>query len=172
MLKALIISFTLVVFTSSYTGVQNKQTSPKTKPCGATPALNKKILNYVDANMGKIIGRGECWDVVAGALNSSGAKWDKKFGFGKEVSYTTDCVFPGDIIQLNDALVLDVSQKGLKVYDEFPQHSAIIIEVKNKMEYVLADQNFGFQKKNLSKHTLSLKNLTRGTVKIYRPVKE
>ncbi|MCU0360703.1 MAG: hypothetical protein MUF75_08300 [Bacteroidia bacterium] len=132
--------------------------------------MNKKILNYVYANMGKKIGRGECWDVVADALNSSGAKWDKKFGFGKEINYKTDCVFPGDIIQLNDALVLDVSQKGLKVYDEFPQHSAIIVEVKNKMEYVLADQNFGFQKKNLSKHTLNLKNLTRGTVKVYRPV--
>jgi hypothetical protein len=171
MLRVFVYSFSFLLLIGLASFTLNQQGSAKTKPCGETPALNKKILAYVNANMGKVIGRGECWDVVAGALNSTGAKWDKKFGFGKEIDYKTACVFPGDIIQLNDALVLDVSQKGLKVYDEFPQHSAIIAEVKNNMEYVLADQNFVFRKKDLRKHPLNLKNLTRGTVKVYRPVK-
>lgn len=139
--------------------------------CGETPALNKKILEFVNSNMGKRIGKGECWDVVAAALNSCNAKWDKKFGFGKEVNYKKDCVFPGDIIQLKDAMIHEEPRKGVHVWDEYPQHSAIIIEVKQKMEYVLADQNFGIGQNKLSTHTLNLNKLHKGQVQIYRPIK-
>jgi len=141
-----------------------------TKACGDVPVMNQKILNYVNKNMGKRIGRGECWDVVAEALNSCHAKWDKNFVFGKAIDYTKACVFPGDIIQLNDALMLDESVKGALVYDEYPQHSAIILKVINKQEYILADQNYGLGKNKLNSHSINLKNLKRGKVQVYRPV--
>lgn len=141
------------------------------QPCGNTPDLNKKILEFVKSHSGKKIGNGECWDVVAAALNSTNAKWDKKFGFGKEVNYSKDCVYPGDIIQLKNALIQYKSENGLKVYDEYPQHSAIVVQVKNKKEYLIADQNFGFGEKKLNTHPLDLNKLVKGSVKIYRPVK-
>jgi len=171
MLRIFVCCLILLLFIGSSHKVQTKPSAVKTSACGDTPELNKKILEYVKSNIGKKVGRGECWDVVAGALNSSGAKWDKKFGFGKEVNYQKACVFPGDIIQLKDALVEYKSEKGLKVYDEYPQHSAIVIEVKNKQEYIIADQNFGFGDKKLSSHPLDLKKMVRGSVKVYRPVK-
>lgn len=164
-----VLSFFL--FIESTPRFENTQTKPKTKSCGTTPELNKKILAYVTANMGKRIGKGECWDVVAAALNSVGAKWDKKFNFGQLVDYKKDCVFPGDIIQLNDAMMHDEPVKGVHVYDEYPQHSAIILEVKNTQEYILADQNYGIGKNKLNTHPIHLKNLAKGTVKVYRPVK-
>lgn len=169
MFRLLIFLLTFILFTGSTPHQLNNQT--KSSACGETPELNKKILTYVKVNMGKRLGNGECWDVVAGALNYVGAKWDKKFNFGKLVDYKKDCVFPGDIIQLNDAMMHDEPVKGVHVYDEYPQHSAIILEVKNTQEYILADQNFGLGKNKLNTHPINLKKLTKGTVKVYRPVK-
>ncbi|MBL7903064.1 MAG: hypothetical protein JNK73_13790 [Bacteroidia bacterium] len=171
MFRLLFFVLTFILFTGSSLHQLNNQTKPKSSACGETPELNKKILTYVKANMGKRLGNGECWDVVAGALNYVGAKWDKKFNFGKLVDYKKDCVFPGDIIQLNDAMMHDEPVKGVHVYDEYPQHSAIILEVKNTQEYILADQNFGLGKNKLNTHPINLKKLTKGTVKVYRPVK-
>jgi len=171
MLKVLFGILSILVFTGSTPNFKPAQTKPKAQACGASPELNQKIISFVNANMGKRIGKGECWDVVAAALNSVGAKWDKRFNFGKPVDYKKDCVFPGDIIQLNDAMMHDEPVKGVHVYDEYPQHSAIIIEVKNTGEYILADQNYGIGKNKLNTHPINLKNLAKGTVKVYRPVK-
>lgn len=171
MFRLLLFIMTFILFTGSTLRQEDHQTKPKSPACGETPELNKKILSYVKANMGKRLGNGECWDVVAGALNFAGAKWDKKFNFGKMVDYKKDCVYPGDIIQLNDAMMHAEPVKGVHVYDEYPQHSAIIMEVKNRQEYILADQNFGLGKNKLNTHPINLKNLTKGTVKVYRPVK-
>ncbi len=168
----IVISVLLVVLFSGFSEfATNRQTKPKSLQCGDTPELNKKILSYVKVNMGKRLGNGECWDVVAGALNFAGAKWDKKFNFGKPVNYKKDCVYPGDIIQLKDAMIHHEPKKGFHVYDEYPQHSAIILEVKNTQEYILADQNFGLGEKKVISHPIDLKQLSKGTVTVYRPFK-
>src|SRR5438045_4189887 len=57
------------------------------KPCGDTPELNKKVIEFVKTSMNKKVGAGECWDVAAEALNKAGAKWDGNYKFGKEVNY-------------------------------------------------------------------------------------
>ncbi len=165
---ALIIGFALI-----FIGANSRQTTllkQSKNPCGEIPAFNKKILNFAQKNMGKPIGRGECWDVVAEALNSNHAKWDNHFVFGKAIDYKKDCVYPGDLIQLKDALMLDESVEGAIVYDEYPQHSAIILKVINQQEYILADQNFGIGKNKLNSHPINLKNLKRGSVQVYRPI--
>lgn len=156
--------------TSHTTFFQKPKTVAKTA-CGDSPALNKKIITFVNNNMGKRIGNGECWDVASKALNETGAKWDKKFTFGKAINYKTDCVFAGDILQLNDALLHVETSKGTHVYDEYPQHTAIVYEVKSKDVFVIADQNFGFSAKVVRTHLLDLKTLAKGTVQFYRPVK-
>ncbi|HQQ94225.1 MAG TPA: hypothetical protein PLQ93_06705 [Bacteroidia bacterium] len=145
--------------------------SLQNKPCGNSPELNQKIIAFVKANMGKTLGKGECWDVANAALNAIGAKWDKKFGFGKMVDYKSECVYPGDIIQLKDALMHDEPRKGLHVYDEYPQHTAIIMQVYSKQVYQVADQNFGLNKRFLNTHNLNLFKLEKGSVQVYRPVK-
>lgn len=164
----------LLLFSSHRPAFQTPQKQTKaqvSKPCGEVPALNRKIIGFVKQNMGKKLGSGECWDAVAAALNSTGAKWDKKFGFGKPVNYKTECVYPGDIIQLKDAMIHDEPRKGVHVWDEYPQHSAIVLEVKSKMEYTIADQNFGMNQNKLNSHPLNLNKLHKGEVQVFRPVK-
>src|SRR4051812_49312904 len=70
--------------------------------CNDEPELNKKIIDFVNSKMNKTVGRGECWDLAAQALNTTGASWDKNFGFGKEIHLKKDCIYPGDIMQFED----------------------------------------------------------------------
>lgn len=56
--------------------------------CDSTPELNKKIVDFVNANMNKKVGRGECWDLAAQALNTNHAKWDRKLNYGTRVDST------------------------------------------------------------------------------------
>ena len=156
---------------NTYTSLYQKPKTVAKTNCGESPDLNKKIINYLNKNMGKQLGNGECWDVASKALNEVGAKWDKKFVFGKTINYKTDCVFAGDILQLSDAMLHVETTKGTHVYDEYPQHTAIVYEVKSKDVFIIADQNFGFNAKVLRTHLLDLKTLAKGTVQFYRPVK-
>lgn len=138
--------------------------------CDNTPALNKKIIIYVDSQIGKKVGRGECWDLAAEALNSTEAKWDGNYAFGKEVNPKTECVYPGDIIQFSNVTVK--WQKDRTIYmEEMEKHTAIIYEVKSSENFMLADQNTGFSGKKVGIHSLEVKNITSGKYKIYRPVK-
>src|ERR1044071_2271253 len=108
--------------------------------CGAAPALNQRITAYVKNTIGKKIGRGECWDLAAEALNSNNAKWDGKFEFGLPIDPKKDCVFPGDVIQFKNVRV--AYRKGNTFYEEeMDQHTALVYEVKEKGKYVVAEQN-------------------------------
>lgn len=138
--------------------------------CDNTPALNQEIINYVNGQLNKKVGRGECWDLAAEALNSTGAKWDGNYGFGKEINPKTECVYPGDIIQFNNVTVK--WQKDRTIYmEKMEKHTAVIYEVKSSEDFTLADQNTGFSGKKVGIHSLEVKNITKGKFKIYRPVK-
>src|SRR5258706_3314819 len=62
------------------------------------PELNQQILDFVNAHLKKKVGRGECWDLAAEALNQAGAKWNHKYNYGKHIDPDSTTVFPGDII--------------------------------------------------------------------------
>ncbi|MDQ3100930.1 MAG: hypothetical protein M3R08_06060, partial [Bacteroidota bacterium] len=49
------------------------------------PPLNQKVVEYVQLNMKQKVGRGECWDLAAAALEHAGAAWDGKYQFGTPV---------------------------------------------------------------------------------------
>ena len=75
---------------------RNKEMPYPAPTCDSVPELNKKIIAFVKTKLNKKVGRGECWDLAAEALNSTQAKWDGNYVFGKEVNYKKDCVYPGD----------------------------------------------------------------------------
>jgi hypothetical protein len=140
------------------------------KPCGDIPGLNKKVIEFVNASMGKKVAAGECWDVAAGALNSAGAKWDGNYKFGKEVDYKKTCIFPGDIVQFEGAELK--YQKGDTYYIEMlAHHTAIIYEVKEKGDFMIADQNTKASGKKVTTHPFVVKDLAKGKFTIYRPQK-
>lgn len=136
-------------------------------PCDSIPALNKNIIEFVNANLNKKVGRGECWDLAAQALNTHRAKWDGKYSYGTKVDYKSECIYPGDIIQF-ERVVAEYKIDGGMMRDEMPQHTAIIYEVTSTGNFILAHQNYN-NKKKVVLTSLKMENIKRGKVIIYRP---
>jgi hypothetical protein len=139
--------------------------------CNTTPKLNKQIIEFVNSKIKKRVGRGECWDLAAEALQLTNAKWNGKYKYGKEVFYQSECIFPGDIMQFEGVKVKYVKD-GFEYKEKMSHHTAIIHEVKGKGNFVLAHQNTVFSGRKVGLSTLELKNITKGKFKIYRPIKK
>ena len=138
--------------------------------CDMVPELNKRVINFVNTKIKKKVGRGECWDLANEALQSIDATWDGRYKFGRLVDHKTECVYPGDIMQFEN--VKSVIKDGSRTdYQEFPHHTAIIYEVKGQGKFVLAHQNTTFSGKKVGLSDLDLATVTKGKIKIYRPVK-
>jgi hypothetical protein len=137
--------------------------------CAEVPELNQKILVFVNGKVGKKIGRGECWDLAAEALNQAGAEWDHNYGFGKPVNAEKDCIYPGDIIQFK-GVKLQYEFNGSICKEEMAMHTAIIYEVKKKNSYILAEQNTSYGGRKVTLKSLDVNNITKGKFQIYRPV--
>lgn len=144
-------------------------TLPKGK-CDKIPELNKEVIHFVKAKMGKKVGRGECWDLAAEALNKVEATWDGNYKYGKEVFVKSDCIFPGDIIQLEGVLI-KYEKSGMPFKEKMSHHTAVIFEVPEKGVFVLAHQNTATSGKKVGLSDLDVKNITKGKYMIYRPVK-
>lgn len=139
-------------------------------PCDSIPDMNKALLAYVDASVGKKIGRGECWDFAADGLNKIGAKWDGRYRFGKEVNPKKECVYAGDVVQFEGVRVEEKTSDGI-IVQSMAHHTAIIHEVYGPNRYQLVHQNFGRGGKKVGFTDLDLTNITKGKYTIFRPVK-
>ncbi len=138
--------------------------------CETIPELNQKIIELVRQQIGKTVGRGECWDLAALVLNQNGAKWDGRFTFGRKVDSKNECIFPGDIIQFEGVKIRYT--KGRTVYTvTMDHHTAVIQEVKAKGIFVLAHQNTGNSGRKVGLSDLDLKTIIKGKYQIYRPAR-
>lgn len=127
------------------------------------PALNGKIIEYVDKVIGKKVDRGECWDIVNEALNQSGAEWESPEDFGKKIRPGKDTIYPGDIIAFKNASW----SVGDSKWHTGPQHYAIVYEVIDDKTFKIAHQNIN-KKKKVIVTELSLVNI-KGKIQFYRP---
>lgn len=125
--------------------------------------LNAKIIEYVDANKGKLVGSGECWDLAKAALDHAGAKWKAPFDFGKKINYTSEKVMPGDIIHFKNVAFSFENGKGT-----YPEHTAIIYKVTKQGEWQLAQQNYNEQR-FITIDDFNLAWKKSGTIDIFRP---
>lgn len=169
----LLIPFNLVSYVSEIKTVnykRNRINSLFNDTIPPVPLVNNEILNFVNTKINKKVGRGECWDLAAEALNASGAKWDGKFKFGKEINSDLDSVYPGDIIQFK-GVKTKYMENGIKYTENMTQHTAIIYSVKGKGVFDLAHQNTHFSGKKVGISELDLKNIVKGKYIIYRPIK-
>ena len=140
-------------------------------PCDTIPELNQKIIDLVKKQIGLTVGRGECWDLAALVLNTTGANWDKQYGYGRQVDPDKECVYPGDIIQFEGVKIKYI--KGLTVFEEtMGHHTAVINEVVSQGVFVLAHQNTGTSGRKVGLSNLDLKTIIAGKYQIYRPVQE
>jgi len=142
---------------------------PIQKHCGETPDINKLIVTFVKANVGKKVGRGECWDLAAQALNQTGALWDGAYVFGRRIDLNKECVYPGDIIQFENVQVQYTKLNA--VYREMmDHHTAIVFSVDENKNMVLAEQNTSDGGKKVRLSEFIPGNVRTGQVHVYRPV--
>jgi hypothetical protein len=140
------------------------------------PELNAKIIAYVDEVMGTKVARGECWDLAAGALAQSGAYFDRSSQktvliYGRKVNPEKEEIFPGDLIQFENVQL--EWKEGNSIYSSsMAHHTAIVYKVNEKGNYEMAHQNTGGWGKKVGVSNFRLDRVTKGKVKIYRPIKE
>lgn len=132
------------------------------------PTLNKKIIEFVDSKLKKKVGRGECWDLAAQALNYAHAKWDGEYKFGKRINHELQEVFPGDIIQFK-GVKLKYSKNGIDYTEKMLHHTAIVYEVKATGVYRIAHQNTAQTKRKVGITNFNLNHLVKGEIMVYRP---
>jgi len=136
--------------------------------CDKTPSLNKLVISFVKNNVGKSVGRGECWDLAAEALKAASAKWDGAYDFGKKTDPKTECIYEGDIIQFENVEL--VYEKGKAFYREnLAHHTAVIYKVKSKTKFIIADQNTRFSGRKTGLREFDLSTVTKGSYTIFRP---
>jgi hypothetical protein len=125
--------------------------------------VNEKIVKYCKSQMGKTVDRGECWDLIAFALNDAGAKWNKYDVYGK--IYTDKSkVKAGDVLEFHDTRFDNPD----KTWFTMGEHYAIVYEVKTDGEIVIVHQNHNNVKK-VQTLNLDLDNVTKGEIIYYRP---
>ena len=135
--------------------------------CDSVPPLNQKIVSYVQASLGKKVGRGECWDLAAQALNTNHAKWNGKLTYGRLANYKTECIYPGDIIQFENVMTETVSANG-RFIEQMQHHTAVVYEVHGKGNYTIAHQNYQ-NKKKVILTSLKMESIKKGKAMLYRP---
>ena len=156
----------------SFSASSSRSNNPYTASinCDSIPKLNRDIVTFVTSNLKKKVGRGECWDLAAEALNSANASWDGEYKYGKEVDPKTDCIYPGDIIQFEDVQI-EYNKNGGRYMEFMPHHTAVVYKVNAKGNYEIAHQNFQAWGRKVGVSNLELKNVTKGKLMFYRPVR-
>ena len=136
--------------------------------CGEIPTLNVGVLKFVKSKINKKVGRGECWDLAAEALEFVDAKWNKEYIFGQEVDPNTDCIFAGDIIQFEDVKLKYIKDE-VTYHEMMLHHTAIIYQVLGTGKYKLAHQNIRTRNNRVEITAIDLKDIYKGELHIYRP---
>lgn len=126
--------------------------------------VNEKIVKYCKTNMGKKIDRGECWDLIAFALNNAGAKWNNYDVYGKIYDYEKEKIKAGDIIEFHDAKFVKPDGAWFSMFE----HYAIVYEIKEGNTIVIAHQNHNNVRK-VQTLEVNLDNLEKGKLIFYRP---
>lgn len=140
------------------------------------PKLNQKVVDYVDSAIGKKIGRGECWDLAAAALDHAGAYLDRSsqksiYVFGKKINPKKEKVFPGDVIQI-EGLKLEYTKNNMIYTENMSHHTAIVYEVLGDDHFKIAHQNTSFSGRKVGLSELDMKNIKKGNIIFYRPYKK
>jgi hypothetical protein len=138
-------------------------------PCDTVPPpLNRSIVTFVEEHLDQKVGSGECWDLVAEALDKAGAKWDGEFDFGKPVDPLRECVYPGDIIHFKNVTLRTMSN-GRTSTTRMDDHTAVITFVKDRGVFQLGHQNTSTSGRKVGHSDIDLRHLVGGEYTVFRP---
>ena len=111
---------------------------------------------------------GECWDLIAQALDDNNATWDGRYTFGLAVSMDSRCVYPGDIVQFKN-VVISYEVGNNRFIETYKHHTAIVDEVLSNGCWVLLHQNTSEFGRRVDRSSICLHHLKKGKIKVYRP---
>ncbi len=129
------------------------------------PPLNRGVIEFADANLGRQVGRGECWDLADQALASAEARRPlidypgQTYVFGRPVG--VDQVQPGDILQIDD-----VTFPGLWTIHH---HTAVVHDVSGTRVRFIEQNVAGVRRVVLNDVWYDLAARRGGTLTIFRP---
>jgi len=140
---------------------------------------SQQVVVWARAQLGKQIGKGECWDLADGALKQAGAKSSADLGpmgddadyvWGDEVSDLKD-VQSGDILQFRDFAVTTTTETETRYADGStdtytsestftrPHHTAVVSEVKGGGLLKILEQNVAPAGKKVQLNSLHTKDV-------------
>lgn len=131
-------------------------------------SVGQRIVAFVLDHEGKKVGRGECWDLAAQALDHAGATWDGEYGFGTVVDWKRDTILPGDIVQFANVIV-ERRTAGGTYSERYGQHTAIIIEVRGRGDFTIAHQNMDPFGMKVGRGALRMADVRSGKLVFHHP---
>lgn len=137
-------------------------TAPRT-PRGPISEIQREVVNFAADNVGRRVGRGECWDLADQALRAAGAEPPRGYTFGDRIPLSE--IQPGDILQFTSARF---DEPGYWTIMGMPNHTAVVHAVGDTRAFIL-QQNFNGQR-HVTPYDLNLNNLTSGRLEAFRPV--
>jgi hypothetical protein len=148
--------------------------------------LGQKVVTFAAGKQGRMVGRGECYDLADQALNQAGAKSAPDYGkvtddadyeWGRRIELKD--VEPGDILQIRDHKIVirtDTTIKkvfangGSEEFDKWNEqdfkrghHTAIVNVNKGSGVLEVYEQNVKPGGKKVQRHTLYVRNQTPTT---------
>lgn len=123
----------------------------------------KKIIAFCDANKGKKVGKGECWDLAKEALDKAEATWTPPYVFGKALG-KKDTFQAGDIVQFEKVRI----EYPDGAWKELPHHTAIVYKVIDETKFTMAEQNAN-GKRFVIFSEIDLSYIKKGKYTVYRP---
>jgi hypothetical protein len=136
--------------------------------CPEQTTINKRIIQYVNQHVDQKIGRGECWDLAAAALNSAGAVWNQGQIFGKKINYQAgECLSPGDIIQFEN-VNLSYEKNNSQYTESYIHHTAIIHAIGTNGALMIAQQNTSDHGRRVSLDSFNFNHVKSGSIFIFR----
>jgi hypothetical protein len=137
--------------------------------CDSLPELNSSVVEFAKGKVGKKVDRGECWDLIKYALDDVDAEWDGFENFGDIVDETTECLYPGDIIQFKK-IKIRYKEGDMTYTESMYHHTAIILEVSNdNNDLVILHQNSAQHGRKVGESDLKIDTVVSGTLTFYRP---
>lgn len=133
------------------------------------PTVNQCIVDFVGTHMGKKVGRGECWDLAAEALNGCKAQWNGRYDYGSIMNWKKDAVLPGDIVQF-ESVEIEHREGNAISRERYGQHTAIIMVVNSRGDYAIAQQNMQPMGKKVGISALRMADVRAGKLTFYRPL--
>ena len=144
----------------------------------ADGSVGQRVVDFGTTHIGMKVGRGECWDLPAEALEFAGAKPPPQthlYRWGTLIPNLRDAQ-PGDILQFERVRIKRnwTLPDGRPAWEEMKfgvHHSAIVQKVDGELWFTTLNAHInGSKNVQVLRMNLSPENIKHGNIFLYRPI--